>query len=337
MKDAGRQARAEGDVALGAAVFGRAEGRQTPVRGVQGSGAPRLRAPQGAALILTCQTSISSIWTEVGQGWGVRGAGSPAPRRVAPGPWDLHFSLEMLESLYRPAARLPRVIPVKGTNVSFAAQDAGGSFYCLRCYRSGFPSIDAVRGHRRSAACKAGLGGVRAGVERIAERKTSQTSSSLPAVAPAAQQLGASRISRGTWAPASLGQAARPLAQAQAVLVGSDGAAAGPCPGCTSLTVKVEQLEAHLRQVAAATSNHLEHAVLAQAQASTWPSPWLIVGGIATLGLIAWAAGLFDGAEIKPSMSGFGSEKAKRSRSGLSELLDVAGKGARLAKTFGIF
>lgn len=218
----------------------------------------------------------------------------------------------------------------------FAVADPAGGFYCSRCFRQGFTSIDAVRGHRRSESCKAGLGGVQATVDEIRDRNSSRMSGSLPAAHPAAQRLAEplrASHARPMWAPA------RPVVRASQV-VGSDGASAGRCPGCVAMAERIAQLEEDVQQLAVAGSNHLGHAqaMLAQAQAQTGPSTLTIVVGLAAVGLLgAWALGVFDRTSSSDvSMGDSGSRSS--SVSGIASVLDVVGKGARAYKSLkGLF
>ena len=228
--------------------------------------------------------------------------------------------------------------------MAWAAQDASGSWYCLRCFQAGFRSQDAVRGHRRSPSCKAGLGGVQDSVDNIRDRQTSQSSGSAQASKPAAetdaQPLRARRIP-GLWAPPAFRQAFKPAAQA---LPGrplvealpapeSDSGSTMPCPGCIAMGARIERLEADLRHLADVQSNHLEHA-LGQTS-SSGISPWVaVVGAVAVIGLGAWALGVFDPPPASGPHMGKVDPAGRSSGMGtIGDALEFVGRAARAVKS----
>lgn len=232
------------------------------------------------------------------------------------------------------------------------AQNPDGSWRCTRCLTSGFSSPQGVIGHRHGKACKLGLAGVQAKVEKIAERNSSVEISSAPTapatvqrtVQPSQQSANIPTKPIGLH-PAMMGGTVRSLPFMSQYkhqdVTPPPNRSDDALEAVLALAGEVRELRQEVGVLAKSTSNHLGHAQIELAQANAgWTTTEKVVAGVAVVavaGGILWALGAFDHqseprTKIASSMGSSRSSLAS-TMNDASALLNFVGKGASAFKS----
>lgn len=208
----------------------------------------------------------------------------------------------------------------------WATHHPDGSWSCTDCGRAS-QSIDGVRGHRR--ACP-GISGVASHVAEI-------VASVAPSQPNLSQNNGSQHAARANGPAASNQPGWRPVPYR--VEMGST-QASQPAPvdqsvEIASLKQEVFRLREAVKQLAEVAANDIQHLSQTQAaQAQSQMSPIVyVIGGVAALGILAYALGAFDGAQDHRSVMGGRQVQAEKpSRSSLGDVLTTGSQVLSLVK-----